>query len=462
MVKCPNCGGELKFSVKDQEVTCPMCSSTFNPKELKTTVKHANERKSMEIEGTSYTCSQCGATLMSFDETAVTFCNFCDSQALIESKMNMIKPDYIIPFKKTKEECIEEYKRILKKSLFAPRYMRTEMVFNKFRGIFMPYGIYNIGYKGTIYNKGSIRTHRSGDYVYYDDYTITSDIDASYDGLSFDLSSNYYDEYSTAIPFDFNEKEDFNYNYLISYYADTLDVDDKIYDDDAIKVAVSDIDNKLSKDARYAKWGCYKPTAKLEVLDKKRALFPVYFVSIKNKKGDRIHYAVINGQTGKIAIDVPIDFFKYLLASLVLAVPIFFLLCIGPVITNIASSFITLIASVIALIISSVQISKIKKREQHLLDEGYQSKLSKEEKKQETTKTKTISWFGSNLKIIIAILIVLGVLILRPVNDIYYYGTTTVALILISLSFRNIVKEHNLLVSRPLPQLNKRGGDLSE
>ena len=38
-------------------------------------------------EGKSYSCSQCGAQLMTFDETAITFCSYCGSQAMIESKM---------------------------------------------------------------------------------------------------------------------------------------------------------------------------------------------------------------------------------------------------------------------------------------------------------------------------------------------------------------------------------------
>ena len=459
MVKCPNCGGELKFSPKDQEVVCPMCSSKFNPKELNATVKHANERPTADLSGTSYTCSQCGATLMSFDETAVTFCNFCDSQALIESKMSMNRPDYIIPFKKTKEECIAEYKRILNKNIFTPKYMKTEMVFNKFRGIFMPYGIYNVGFHGNSSNKGSKYSHRSGDYRIYDDYSINAHVDASYEGISYDLASNFYDEYSNAIPFNYNEKEDFNYNYLIGYYADTCDVDDSIYDDNACAVGSSDSTNQLNKYNDFAKYGCYSPSVKMSITDKKRAMYPVYFVSIKDKTGKRIHYCVINGQTGKIAIDLPIDFVKYMIGSLLLAIPIFALLYFGPVITNVASSVITLIASFIALIISWSQMSKIKKRESHAEDEGFNN-INKEEKKKTNSTFK--ERLKNNYKLWLAIIISGLVLLLQPVSDLYYYGATVVSLVLIILSFRNIIKEYNLLVSRPLPQLNKRGGDLSE
>ena len=54
------------------------------------------------------------------------------------------------------------------------------------------------------------------------------------------------------------------------------------------------------------------------------ALLPVWFLSYRN--GDRVSYAVVNGQTGKAAADLPVDGKRYLAGSLLLAVPLFFLL----------------------------------------------------------------------------------------------------------------------------------------
>ena len=89
MIKCPNCSAELKFSAKDQQVKCEYCGSTFDPKELKTAVKKSKKIKdeSKGVEGKSFLCSQCGAKLMTFDETAVTFCSYCGSQAMIEEEL---------------------------------------------------------------------------------------------------------------------------------------------------------------------------------------------------------------------------------------------------------------------------------------------------------------------------------------------------------------------------------------
>ena len=61
--------------------------------------------KKETYEGKGYTCSQCGATLLTFDETAITFCSYCGSQAMIEEKMiKRNHPEFIIPFKKNTNE----------------------------------------------------------------------------------------------------------------------------------------------------------------------------------------------------------------------------------------------------------------------------------------------------------------------------------------------------------------------
>lgn len=59
---------------------------------------------------------------------------------------------------------------------------------------------------------------------------------------------------------------------------------------------------------------------KLEQTDS--AMFPVWFLSYRN--GSRVSYATVNGQTGKIAADLPVDIRKYFLGSLILALPIFY------------------------------------------------------------------------------------------------------------------------------------------
>ncbi len=464
MIKCPSCGGELDYKVENQTIKCKYCQNEFNPTELNVKVKSAKERVNpLVAKGKSYSCSQCGATLLTFDDTAITFCSYCGSQAMLEDKLvGKINPDYVIPFQKTKEECIEAYKKKISSSAFVPDYMKSDVVVEKFRGIFMPYAIYKLAYKGKANSNGSKYTHSSGNYKYYDDYDVSFDVDSEYDGVSFDLASNYYDKYSMAIPFNTKEKKDFNPNYLVGFYADSSNVNSDTYDTDAIEFIIQDYYQRLGKYKDFSQYGCTAPKIPYKVEDRKMALFPVYFLAIRDKDNKNIHYAVVNGQTGKVAMDLPVAFGKYIRFSLILAVVIFLLINKFIVLTPKTICVFSIIFGVISLIISLSQISKMKRRRLHLDDKGYMYAKKEEEAKEENKvepKEEKVETLKYIFKDIFAILAPLLILIFNFVEDYYYYCASIVSLLLVLLSFKDLVNEHNLLVSNKIPQLEKRGGD---
>lgn len=479
MIKCPHCGGEMDFEIKGQVVKCPYCDSEFNPKEEINKIKSASERNATEYDtgttkGKCYTCSQCGAQLVTFDDTAVTFCNYCDSQALIESEINMLNPKYVIPFKKTKEEAIDLYKEKLNKSMFAPSSFKKDIILKKFRGIYMPYEIYDIESHENFEAKGERYSHRSGDYVIYDVYRITGKVDANYDGLSFDLSSSYSDDVSQAIPFNFKEgKEEFNHNYLIGNYADTSDVDYNIYNDDALKTVTDDIVSEISSTKELRPYSITGMKVSSHINEKRTGFFPVYFASFKNKKGDRIHYAVINGQTGKSAVDIPVDFKKYLVAVLLLAIPIFLVMQYFLTLTPNYVCIAAIIALVVAVILQSIDLKHINEKESRINDEGYNYKNTanadnkkemiieetKKAKKAKKIKNKTK---GYGFPLFLSGVPSLLILMFHPFQDEFYYIAASISLALILIIFRLIINKHNTFIARPLPQLNKRGGDKDE
>jgi len=49
--------------------------------------------------------------------------------------------------------------------------------------------------------------------------------------------------------------------------------------------------------------------------------------------------------------------------------------------------------------------------------------------------------------------------LLNPVSDIYYYGGTVAAMAAVAISFVDIIRYHNILSTRKLPQFDKSGGD---
>lgn len=455
MSKCPCCGGELAYSAGESKVVCPYCKTSFNPSELNTKTKFSKEQKT--FEGKSYHCSQCGATLLTFDETAITFCSYCGSQSVIESKMVKVNsPDFVIPFSITREECIKLYKKYVNNSLFAPNYMKENVAIEKFRGIYMPYSIYKASFHGINNNKGEKYSGSRGNYSYYDIFTIKAQVDAEYTGISYDLLSKFYDDYSMSIPFDYKGVMPFNKNYLMGFYADMKDVDETLYDQRVIDITSKDASKHLSERKEYMKYGCLKPTLRTSIEERKTGMFPVYFLAIKDKS-NKIHYAIINGQNGKMAIDLPIDFKKFILGTLLLSILIFGILYFGDVILPKTVLIFSLMMSILSIAISTNQLNKIHEKEHHLKDRGY---IYSDSRRLDTeTKSKKKIKFKDIAKQVFAIIISVVILCINTINDEIYYGGSIAVFVLIVLSFKDLIKEHNILTSNKPPQLEKRGGE---
>lgn len=450
MFKCSNCGGQLKFNEAIQLLKCEQCSSTFLPNVVKNySSNDLSEEDENCYEGKEYKCKQCGATLLTLDDTAVTFCSYCGSQSALEDRMvKHNNPDVIIPFKITKEQAIAEYKKKVSKFFFAPKYLKDDVVIDKFRGIYMPYGVYNFGYKGKFENSGELYAYTKGNYNYYNKYKVEADGDISYKGISYDLVLKYYDNFSTAIPFDYRDAVDFNPAYIAGFYADSFDMDKEKYLSDAKNIVKNDSKEKLKKYKELRAYGCKSPTVDLYVDSVKIGMYPVYFMAARDKAEKNIHYAVINGQNGKVAADLPVDFKKYIIVSLLVSLVIFLAVSSLFTLTPTKLSLLSILFASIAFAITIMQVEAIKERRNTYLGSGTKSKKEKKKK----------YYFKYYFKLILAIIIPIFALYISLAYDEFYYATSIASLVLIILSFYDLVKEHNLIVSSPIPQLEKRGG----
>lgn len=471
MIKCPNCTAQLAFEVNDQKIKCDYCGSSFEPSELRASLNVASEKDNPEaketvvqeikeeIEATSYNCDNCGATLLVYDDTAVTFCNYCGSSNVIKSKLiKQTKPDFIIPFEINKEKCIDLYKRKIKSNIFAPRHMLDDVVVNNFRGIYMPYEIYNFTANPRLVCSGRKYYKTVGNYDYYHIYTITGDIDGYVKGLSYDAVSRFHDKYSEAIgPFDYSKRKEFNPAYIAGFYADSIDVSGYLYQNEADVNAELISRNILKKDKRFVQYGCSAPKADMELSERKVAMYPVYFLGMRDKNNKSIYYAVVNGQSGKVAIDIPIDYKRYIIVSLILAAILFFVFQ-GLTLDIFVPIYFSMGAAVISFILGRVLTSNINKNKSLENDKGY---LNKNCKNTDQTKNKVKGDIGiiSIICPIIAFVLPFLVLISSITADIFFYGAAIVSCILVLISFYDVVVKYNELSKNKIPQLEKRGGD---
>lgn len=374
MYECPNCSANLKYNIRMHTLHCSHCNTTVSPYLFQ---EDQGAEEHTEYEVTIFTCSQCGGEIISEDTTAATFCSYCGTSTILSSRISKEKrPKYIIPFSQEEENCRASYKKMMKLAFFAPDDLKDETHIKKFRGIYMPYWVYSFSKKGPISFKGS-KEKRRGDYIVTTHFNINCDIDAEYNGIAYDASSTFCDTLSTAIaPFDINKGKPFAPAFLSGFYADTSDVDDSLYIIDAEQMAVNIQYEQLHK--KFTNYDIKKPenasslksALQPEHYSADLALFPVWFLSYR--KNDRVAYATVNGQTGKVVADLPVDIKKYLLGSLILMLPIFILLNLF--FTLKPNWLLTIVAllTIICTIISNRQMSRVIERENGDDDRGLQ------------------------------------------------------------------------------------------
>lgn len=329
MYECPGCGANMKFNIASQQMACIYCGMQVEPHSLQ---KDEDATSDDTFEITRFTCPQCGGEMFSGDQDATAFCSFCGAANILTSRLVREKrPRYIIPFKKTKEDCKKAYAKKTRWALFAPREMRDPSYIDSFRGIYMPYWTYQLEQKGGVCFKGK-KSYRKGNYVYTDHYDLQGEIDADYYGFSYDASSTFYDNISESLaPYYVRDQVEFTPAYLSGFYADIADVDEYLYRENALTMANESSWEQISSEKAFKKYSVSSTnqsnlTEKLhtQCTAAHSTMYPVWFLSWR--KDDRVAYATVNGQTGKVAADLPIDIKKFIALALALAVPLFILL----------------------------------------------------------------------------------------------------------------------------------------
>ncbi|MCR5501563.1 MAG: hypothetical protein K6F53_00990 [Lachnospiraceae bacterium] len=477
MIVCPNCGMNLKFNIPLQKLYCDSCNSSFDPYAFDSKTSDGIEKAKDEgeedtYEATVFTCPQCGGEIESTDTDITGFCSFCGASTIFYSRIKEEKkPDFILPFIKTKEECKAAFSAKAKRNPYVPKEYRDPSYIDGFRGIYMPYWSYNVDQKGPSSIPAEL-THHSGDYIIHEHYKLSGDLDAFYHGITHDASSSFSDDISGAIaPYDVKQKKPFTAGYLSGFYADTADVSQEIYRNEVQSFADKHTTGLIKKEPPFRRY-TFKDDPKMVKLNTKLApaqktLFPVWFLSFR--KGDRIAYAAVNGQTGKVTADLPISLGRFYAGAAIISVLVFLLLNLIFTVKPRTTSVFALILSLITAFLYFFELNNMNIRDNKTDDKGYQSKIQNLDdpaKKRKVTAAVNVAAKNEHKASVPALVCLfggagvslLGVLI-KTIHDPFYYVIDVIAAILVAITLMFLIRDYNLLTTRPLPQFQKRGGD---
>ena len=517
--RCVNCGGNILFDVDSQSMKCQHCGSMIPPEQFDVKNRSTGEDIA-EQELTLFTCSACGAELQGTEESQVGFCPYCGGQSLLQSSgggKNM--PERLIPFQVSRERCTDLFKEHTQKVRYLPRELKDAAHLKNFTGIYMPYYEYDVEL-GASHIQGTKVVQSTPKYDVVNTYSINASVSGNYCGVPYDASKYYDDEIAARVlPFDMKKERPFRPAYLSGFYADASTVPAETYYRDAEQTASDDIVAEVGELVRMQD-GIKVDSAKSRVDARTRGhhstMFPLWFLTWR--KDERVAYAVVNGESGKVVSDLPVDMKSFAAGCAVIAVILFLLLELLVQPTPLITSVVSLIAA--ALMAGSIRNStrRIFEKQTHAHDKGWSGGKTLEIKEKGTKikkpglekfrnfsdyllfaavivisfiyNTESLSWkmiarltaFAVIIYLVVTILKVLkwqksvpqrqpilailpvmaavilnaAIVFLSPVNDVWYYLGDAACILILIIASVIMLQVYNIGTTRPLPRLFDR------
>jgi len=325
--KCPCCGGQIEFDSASQNMKCPYCDTEYEVETLKSydDVLNKEQGDKMDWEATAgnewaegetdgmrvYVCNSCGGEIVADETTAATACPFCDNPVVMMGQFTgALKPDYVIPFKLDKEAAKKALKKHYEGKRLLPKVFKSENHIDEIKGVYVPFWLFdadadaNVRYKAT-----RVRMWTSGNYDYTETsfYSVIRAGSLGFKRVPVDGSTKVADDLMESIePFNFDDAVDFQTAYLSGYLADKYDVDSA----QSIERANDRIKRSTEKAFESTVQGYTTVVPEhtgiqLQNGKAKYALYPVWLLNT-TWKGKKYTFAM-NGQTGKLVGDLPVD-----------------------------------------------------------------------------------------------------------------------------------------------------------
>ena len=350
--QCPACTGPLHYSAKSGKLACDYCGSSFDVAEIEAlyarkeaeaaAAKQAADAKAeaaqaakaeaaeaaaasggwdpsdlsrdwgAEADGLRvYSCPSCGAELICDQSTAATACPYCGNPAIVPGQFSgALRPDYILPFRLSKDDAVQALRAHYKGKPFLPRSFTSANHIEQIQGVYVPFWLFDGGAEGAAsYRASNTNVFETGDYEITETrhYHVVRAGSLAFEKIPVDASSKMPDDHMDSIePFDYAQLRPFSTAYLPGYLADKYDVTI----DDSRDRADTRCRETLAQALRDTVTGYGACVTEREDIALRRskvhyALLPVWMLSTKWHGQDFLF--AMNGQTGKLVGDLPTD-----------------------------------------------------------------------------------------------------------------------------------------------------------
>ena len=326
--KCPCCTAPLVFDAGTQNLICESCDNTF-PLETMQQMTEGGEasggeskfdwesytprsyESSGEVVLSNYSCPSCGAEISGDDTLGSTVCPYCGNSTIVKEQFEgTLQPDYIIPFKLNKQAAMEAFEADFKNAPFLPDSFKNKKKIEEMAGVYVPFWMFDCDCEAAVsYNAERVTAWSDANYNYTktDYYRLFRSGSIGFANIPVDGSQKVDNTYLEAVePFNYEDAVAFSGAYLSGYLADRYDVSAE----ESIERANERVKNSTIQafnDTTSLYTAVIPESSRVAFSNGKirYSLLPVWMLNIKYM--DKMYKFMINGQTGKVVGEYPVD-----------------------------------------------------------------------------------------------------------------------------------------------------------
>lgn len=350
---CPACTGPLHFAGNSGKLECEYCGSKYDIQEIEQMYAETNQQAEAAMEEASqtvseedewsmtdvqmngngmksYSCPSCGAELVCEESMGATSCPYCGNPTIVPGQFTgMLQPDYVIPFKYEKKQALEALKKHYGNRFLLPKAFKDNNHLEEVKGVYVPFWLYDGNSAGNcVYEAEKTSTHNEGDekVTIKEIYRVERSGKLAFERIPADASSRMADDLMDSIePYNYDDLKPFVKAYLTGYYADKYDVSAEDNAERALKRAKESTKDALRNDVKgYTSVRTIQENIHIDQGKVSYAVMPVWMLHTKWDNKDFMF--AMNGQTGKMVGDLPVDTGKLVMTTALTAI-ISFLVC---------------------------------------------------------------------------------------------------------------------------------------
>src|SRR5699024_9620580 len=98
-----------------------------------------------------YSCNNCGAILITDQDTSATTCTFCNAPVILQERLSgTFAPAKVIPFTITKEQAMKAFRSWCHKGMLTPKGFMTADRVKSITGLYVPFWLYDLNSIGGV------------------------------------------------------------------------------------------------------------------------------------------------------------------------------------------------------------------------------------------------------------------------------------------------------------------------